>query len=232
MINNIFTILEKIGLGTQKRALHVQFSNTELNSQVVLQRIDGTHAINDGLSAELICLSTNPYLSLKQFIGCQVAIDQVTDSGQLFRTTGIIVECSQGQSDGALSIYRLCMQDATALWYKRRNSRVFMNKTVIEIVETIFKEWQEKSPLFAASLQLDLSGLSQDYDVRPFSMQSSESDAEYVFRLLREAGISWLIDESHYLVVSQLQGIEPQKLRLIDDNAQYEALNRRVIRYH
>jgi len=131
-----------------------------------------------GFFAELICLSTNPYLSLKQFIGCQVAVDQVTDSGQLFRTSGIVTECAQGHSDGALSIYSIRMQDATALWYKRRNSRVFMNKTVIEIVETIFKEWQEKSPLFAASLQLDLNGLTQEYDVRPFSMQSSESDAE------------------------------------------------------
>lgn len=185
-----------------------------------------------GFFAELICLSTNPYLSLKQFIGCQVAVDQVTDSGQLFRTSGIVTECAQGHSDGALSIYSIRMQDATALWYKRRNSRVFMNKTVIEIVETIFKEWQEKSPLFAASLQLDLSGLTQEYDVRPFSMQSSESEAEYVFRLFREAGISWLIDEANYLVASPLHSIEAQKLRLIDDNAQYTALNRRVIRYH
>ena len=232
MLNNILSVLDKLGLGAQKRAISVQFSNPELNGQVVLQRIEGIHAINDGLSAELICLSTNPYLSLKQFIGCQVAVDQVTDMGQLFRTSGIVTECAQGQSDGALTLYRLKMQDSTALWYKRRNSRVFMNKTVIEIVETIFKEWQEKSPLFAASLQLDLSGLTQDYDVRPFSMQSSESDAEYVFRLLRETGVSWLVDESHYLVASPLQSIEPQKFRLIDDNAQFSALNRRVIRYH
>ena len=232
MLNNILSVLDKLGFGAQNRAISVQFSNPELNGQVVLQRIEGSHAINDGLSAELICLSTNPYLSLKQFIGCQVAVDQVTDSGQLFRTSGIVTECAQGHSDGALSIYSLRMQDATALWYKRRNSRVFMNKTVIEIVETIFKEWQAKSPLFAASLQLDLSGLIQDYDVRPFSMQSSESDADYVFRLLREAGISWLIDESNYLVASPLHSIEAQKLRLIDDSAQYSALSRRIIRYH
>ena len=199
---------------------------------MVLQRIEGTHAINDGLSAELICLSTNPFLSLKQFIGCQLAVNQVTDSGQLFRTTGIVTEAAQGHSDGALSIYRLVMQDATALWHKRRNSRVFMNKTAIEIVETIFKEWQDKSPLFAASLQLDLSGLTQDYDVRPFSMQSNETDAAYIERLLRESGISWLVDESSYIVSSPAHNIEAQKLRLIDDNAQYAALSRRNIRYH
>ena len=135
MLDNIFGILDKLGSGTQKRAISAQFSNSQLNSQIMLQRIDGYHGINEGLSAELICISTNPYIELKQFIGCQVAVDQVTDSGQLFRTTGIITGASQGQSDGALSLYRLTMQDPTSLWHKRRNSRVFMNKSIVEICE-------------------------------------------------------------------------------------------------
>lgn len=232
MLSSIFQILESLGLGTQKRAISMQFSNAALNTQIMLQRLDGYHGINDGLSLELICLSTNPYIELKQFIGCQVAIDQVTDSGQLFRTTGIITGASQGQSDGALSLYRLTMQDATSLWHKRRNSRVFMNKSALDICEIIFKEWQSKSPLFAASLKLDTSGLTKNYDIRPFSMQSNESDYEYLTRLLREESINFLIDESNYIVASSSQSIEAQKLRLIDDNAQFKALERRSIRYH
>lgn len=64
----------------------------------------------------------------------------------VFRTTGIITEASQGQSDGSLTIYNLTLKDPTALWHKRRNSRVFMNKSVRDISEILFKEWQEKSP--------------------------------------------------------------------------------------
>lgn len=232
MLNNIFGILEKIGFGAQKRAINVRFSNAELNSQIMLQRIDGYHGINDGLSAELICLSTNPYIELKQFIGCQIAVDQVTDSGQLFRTTGIVTGASQGQSDGAFSLYRLTMQDVTSLWHKRRNSRVFMNKSVVDIIEVIFKEWQSKSPLFASSLQLDTSGLTKTYDIRPFSMQSNESDYAYLTRIMREESINWLVDEASYLVASNSQSIEAQKLRLIDDNTQFQSLERRTIRYH
>ena len=85
----------------------------------------------------------------------------MTDQGQLFRTTGIITGASQGQSDGALTLYNLTLNDPTYLWHKRRNSRVFMNKSVREITEILFKEWQGKSPLFASSLTLDLSGLKQ-----------------------------------------------------------------------
>lgn len=232
MLFNIFNVLEKIGLSAQKRAVHVQFSNELLNSQVFLQRIEGQHQLNGGLEAELICLSTSAQIALKQFIGVQVAVDQVTDSGQLFRTTGIVTEASYGQSDGALTLYKLTLKDATNLWHKRRNSRVFMNKSIIEVTEVLFKEWQERSPLFATSLSLDLSGLSQSYDIRPFIMQHNESDYDFLTRLWRSEGVSWVIDEAELFVPHFTAPIQPQKLRLIDDNSQYQALERRSIRYH
>lgn len=50
MSNNIYTALEQLGLGVQKRTIHVLFSNSSLNDQVFLQRIDGTHTLNLGLS--------------------------------------------------------------------------------------------------------------------------------------------------------------------------------------
>ncbi len=78
MLQSIYTVLEGLGLSSQKRALHLRFSNEILNSQVLIQRIEGRHWINEGLHAELLCLSTHPYIALKQFIGCQVAVDQVT----------------------------------------------------------------------------------------------------------------------------------------------------------
>ncbi|WP_375586692.1 type VI secretion system Vgr family protein [Acinetobacter baumannii] len=232
MFNNIFQILESFGFLSQHRSVYLQFSDASLNSQVFLQRIDGQHYLNQGMTAELICLSTNAHIPLKTFIGMQVAVDQVTDRGSFFRTTGIITGASQGQSDGALTLYKLAISDPTYLWHKRRNSRVFMNKSVRDISEILFKEWQEKSPLFASSLTLDLSGLKQTYDVRPFVMQSNESDYDFLTRLWRSEGINWLIDEAELTVASNMDNIQPQKLRLIDDNNQYQALTRRAIRYH
>ena len=232
LVNSIYKILDQLGLNAQKRALHIQFSNTDLNNQVFLQRIDGQHGLNQGVSVELICLATSAVIPLKQFIGSQVAIDQVTDHGQLFRSTGVITEAAQGQSDGALTLYKLKLEDATSLWHKRRNSRVFMNKSVVQVIETLFKEWQDKSPLFASSLSLDKSGLKKDYDIRPFIMQSNESDYAFLTRLMRSEGINWLIDEAQLIVPSSATQIQPQKLRLVDDNSEYKALERRKIRFH
>ncbi|MCE7533663.1 type VI secretion system Vgr family protein [Acinetobacter nosocomialis] len=228
---SVSSILERLGLVSQNRAVHIQFSNQSLNQQVFLQRIEGEHTLNQGSVAELLCLSTNAHIALKQFIGCQVAIDQVTDMGQFFRTTGIITEASQGQSDGSLTIYNLTLKDPPALWHKRRNSRVFMNKSVRDISEILFKEWQGKSPLFASSLTLDTSGLTKDYDVRPFVMQSNESDYDFLTRLWRSEGINWLVDESQLLVADPNASIQPQVLRLIDENQNYKALDRRSLRY-
>ncbi|QXA09503.1 type VI secretion system tip protein VgrG [Acinetobacter pittii] len=232
MLSHIHRILEDLGISSQKRVLHVQFSNPSLNTQVFLQSIEGQHQLNEGMTADLFCLSTNAHISLKQFVGCQVAVDQVTDQGQLFRTTGIITEASQGQSDGSLTLYKLRLQDPTALWHKRRNSRVFMNKSVRDITEILFTEWQKKSPLFASSLTLDLKGLTEDYDVRPFVMQSNETDYEFLTRLWRSEGINWLIDEAQLFATDSSDEIQSQKLRLIDDNESYLALNRRNIHYH
>ncbi|MCU4399294.1 type VI secretion system Vgr family protein [Acinetobacter pittii] len=232
MLSHIHRILEDLGISSQKRVLHIQFSNPSLNTQVFLQSIEGRHQLNEGLTADLFCLSTNAYISLKQFIGCQVAVDQVTDQGQLFRTTGIITEASQGQSDGSLTLYKLRLQDPTALWHKRRNSRVFMNKSVRDITEILFTEWQNKSPLLASGLTLDLKGLTEDYDVRPFIMQSNETDYEFLTRLWRSEGINWLVDEAQLWVADSSNEIQPQKLRLIDNNESYLALDRRNIRYH
>ena len=232
MLKNINTLLESFGLGLQKRAVHVQFSNQALNGSVFLQCIQGQQHINQGLKAELLCLSTDAHIALKQFTGCQVAVDQVTDFGELYRTTGVVTGASQGQSDGALTVYKITLEDATSLWHKRLNSRVFINKSVLEISEILFKEWQAKSALFAASLSLDSSGLTKEYDIRPFVMQANETDYAFLTRLWRSEGINWLVDESARVVPISATQIEAQKLRLIDDNSQYEAMPRRSIRFH
>ncbi|MDC5430096.1 type VI secretion system tip protein VgrG [Acinetobacter baumannii] len=232
MLNSIHQVLDSLGISPQKRAIHVQFTSPILNDQVFLQRIDGVHALNDGLKAELLCLSTNATIQLKSFIGVQAAVDIVTERGELTRVTGIITHAQQGQSDGSLTLYKLTLEDPTALWKYRRNSRVFMNKSVVEIWEILFKEWQTKNPLFAASLSLDLSGLTQTYDVRPFVMQYNESDWNFLTRLLRSENISWLIDEAQHIVPSTDTPIQAQKLRLIDANSQYQPLDRKTIRYH
>jgi type VI secretion system secreted protein VgrG len=184
------------------------------------------------MNLQLICLSTLNDIALKRFIGCRVAIDVVNDRSELNRISGIVTKAEVGASDGALTIYRLTVEDPTSLWKQRRNSRVFMNMSALQVVEVIFNEWRDRSPLFASSLTLDKSGLTKDYDIRPFIMQNNERDIDLIQRLLASEGVTSLIDEAQLKVSHFNEPIQPQKLRLIDDNTQYKSLERRIIRFH
>lgn len=233
MFNTISTLLQNLGFNSTNRALLLHLSDHELNNKVDIQRIEVFHEINQGLSAELICMSTDPFIELKSFIGCNVAVDQITDKGQYNRVSGLVIGASIGQSDGGLTVYRLEISDATYLLKKRINSRVFMNKTVLQIVEILFNEWSNKSKVFASSLKLSLKNVELErYDTRPFIMQFCESDFHFLSRLLREEGINFLIDEKEYLLTTSQNNIEPQFFRLIDDNRHFQCLKRKNIRYH
>ncbi len=95
---SVSSILERLGLVSQNRAVHIQFSNQSLNQQVFLQRIEGEHTLNQGSVAELLCLSTNAHIALKQFIGCQVAVDQVTDTGQFLERQVLLPKPAKGKA--------------------------------------------------------------------------------------------------------------------------------------
>lgn len=90
----------------------------------------------------------------------------------------------------------------------------------------------EQKPVVCFWFNFGFKGLTEDYDVRPFVMQSNETDYEFLTRLWRSEGINWLIDEAQLWVADSSDEIQPQKLRLIDNNESYLALDRRNIRYH
>lgn len=139
MTNQLFGALSKGGLTTEKRPLSILFSDQLLNQKVYLQRIDAEQAINSGINAELLCFATDSTIPLKSFIGCQVAVDQRCDDGRIFRLSGIITGAIQGDSDGAITSYLLTLEDPLSLMDKRTNNRVFLNKSVLDVIKILFR---------------------------------------------------------------------------------------------
>lgn len=232
MTNQLFGALSKGGLTTEKRPLSILFSDQLLNQKVYLQRIDAEQAINSGINAELLCFATDSTIPLKSFIGCLVAVDQRCDDGRIFRLSGIITGAIQGDSDGAITSYLLTLEDPLSLMDKRANNRVFLNKSVLDVIKILFQDWKNRSKLFASSLSLDLSAISQKYEVRTQITQRHETDLQLFKRLLAEVSINYLIRESNPFVSSYTAGLTQQKLSLIDTNAGFQQLERQTIRFH
>ncbi len=218
MLGTIHQVLAKLGIDNDYRTIGLRFSDANLTQQVYLQYFTGHSAINQGLNLQLICLSTNANISLQLLVGQTATVEQMTDHGVSAYTSGIITKAVKGSSDGGFAVYKLTLQDSfSGLMLKRRNSRVFMQKSVLDITRILFEEWQQKSPLFANSIRLDHSLIKQNADIRPFIMQHQESDFEFLTRLWRNTGINWFIDQASSRQSKQ-QVSHQHRIVLFDDN--------------
>lgn len=199
MLGTIHHVLSKLGIGfhAEHRVIGLKLGDTALNANLYLQFMSGHAGINEGLALELICLSTNAAIPLTNFIGQNAVIEQRDQQGQVHVINGIISQAASGQNDGGFAIYKLTFKDTfSSLMPKRRNSRVFMQKSVLDVTQIMFAEWQQKSELFCKTLKLDLSKITNSYDTLPFTMQSQESDYDFLTRLWRRTGINWFIDST------------------------------------
>lgn len=89
------------------------------------------------------------------------------------------------------------------LWFltRRSNCRTYQNKTVVEIVEEVFKDYQ-----FASVKKVQLRG---DYPTKEFAVQYRETDFNFVCRLLEQEGIYFAFeygDGEHTLVLMDSYG--------------------------
>lgn len=232
MLNELLGILDKFGLSAEKRPLSALFSSKELNQKLYAQHFSGRSAVNESMRAQLLCFSTDSTIPLKRFIACQVAVDQRTDDGRIFRTTGIITEAVQGASDGALTSYLLTIEDPLSLLNHRKNSRVFLNKNEIEVIEILHKEWCQRSRVYAASNQLDLRGLNENYEIKTQITQYNETDFQFFKRLLARISVNFIQKEQHAFVASFSTDIQAKKLSLFDQNQFFNQLSRQNIRFH
>jgi type VI secretion system secreted protein VgrG len=112
---------------------------------------------------------------------------------------------------GTQYVYRLIL--SSWLWFlqQNRNSRIFQQKTVPAIVESIFANYG------IARYRLELEG---SYPEREYCVQFAESDFHFVSRLLEDEGISWFFEQQadeHTLIITDSQ----QPLPLPDN---YDAL--------
>ncbi|PJJ21572.1 Rhs element Vgr protein [Janthinobacterium sp. OK676] len=160
---------------------------------LIPQRIAGREAICGGLEYRVLCVSTHADLPLSSLIALPVAIDIVTDQGQLRSICGLVTQASAGDSDGALASYQLVLTDAFAIMEKRCNTRVFRRLTDIEIVQTLLDEWIRNNTVLAHAFQYVFADFfeAQTYPQREFVMQHNESDAAFVRRLLKRSGVAW-----------------------------------------
>ncbi|MET0981832.1 MAG: type VI secretion system Vgr family protein, partial [Telluria sp.] len=151
---------------------------------------DALHAIG---ARDLIVLSTSVHLRLDALLGKPATLHVSLADGTRTCFAGDISEVAQLGSDGGLARYRLRI----APWMWRlgqvRNSRVWQDKSVIEIVDAVFQPYR---PLARWRWSAETSSFMADARPRSYCCQYRESDLDFVSRLLAEEGLSWRFEDT------------------------------------
>ena len=116
------------------------------------------------------------------------------DTDRLFH--GIISEFTLAGRSGRFNLYRLNLVPSIWLLSLENDCRIFQEKTVPEIVQSILEEQQITSDQFAFRLQ-------KDYQPRTYCVQYRETDLNFISRLLEEEGIFYFFEhteDTHLLV--------------------------------
>jgi len=216
-------------LVTENRPLRLRLAHpTQMLEDALLpQRVQGSESICGGIEYRVLCVSLDAFIPLKELIALPVAVDIVTDRGDLRSVCGIVTEARAGDSDGGLASYQLVLRDALSIMEKRRNTRVFRNKNEVEIVQVILDEWLQTNPIIGTCFRYEMASSFRggNYPQREFTMQYNESDAAFVRRLLKRRGIAWYFraDQSNW----------PSHTMVLFDNADTLPPNAAgVVRYH
>jgi len=136
--------------GQESRLLSLRFAESSGIAEEALlpHRVIGEERLSKNYRYTLECLSPDSHLELKSLLGQPIEIAILLPDGGSRLLTGIVTRAEQNGADGGFAKYTLTIEPALATLAHRRNSRVFQDKTVPQIVNTILDEHLANNPAF------------------------------------------------------------------------------------
>jgi uncharacterized protein involved in type VI secretion and phage assembly len=141
---------------------------------------------------DVIALSTSAALDPQTLLGQRATLEVSLADGTRARFGGEICEAAQLGSDGGLARYRVRI----AHWIWRlahvRNSRVWQDRAVTDIVDAVFSAY---APDARWRWSDEVDSFMDGTSPRSYCCQYRESDLAFVERLLAEEGLAWRFEQ-------------------------------------
>ena len=147
---------------------------------------------------DLYALSLDARIDIQALLGQTVTLQIALADGSLQPRSGIVFKAAAEESDGGFARYRLTLRPWTQLLAHTRQSRVWQDKTTIEIVEDVFSryaahaQWRWADDVAAHLAQSPFAGSEHK---RSYTVQYRETDLAFVTRLLAEEGLGARIEQ-------------------------------------
>ena len=190
----ITSALAQFSSATRLYALMVGDGGAELGTDELLVEAFSADDQVQGIGGrDVIVLSTDAHIALAPLLGQPASLEVSLADGTRTSFAGSINEVAMLGSEGGLARYRLRLVPWMWRLSQVRNSRVWQDKSVIEIVESVFEPYM---PL-AIWRWSDETGPFMDGAVpRSYCCQYRESDLDFVQRLLTEEGLGWRFEQT------------------------------------
>ncbi|TFW28821.1 type VI secretion system Vgr family protein [Duganella callida] len=176
---------------------------------LVAECLRGEEAISRPYRLTVSALSPDAGIALKSLLGQPVLL-QLQTTGAMRPFHGHVTAARQVGADGGLARYELTIGPWYAFLAAGRDSRVFQDKNVFDILDAIFNGWQDVGRL-APAWRYDVADRSL-YTVRSLTCQYQESNLAFAERLMHEEGLFYYFEHvgdpdspafgSHTLVIA------------------------------
>jgi len=159
---------------------------------------------------DIIVLSTSAAIRPAELLGQHATLKASLADGNRTAFHGYISHAAMLGSEGGFARYRLRLSSWLWLATQTRNSRVWQDKSVTDILDAVFSDY---APYAKWQWSDDARSMLDALPARSYCCQYRESDYDFVRRLLTEEGIAWRFED----------GEEDQTVILFADSSQKSA---------
>ena len=194
LIEQVTSALAQFSSATRLYSLTVGDGCANLGSGGLLVEAFAAEDEVQGIAGrDVIVLSTDAHIPLAPFLGQSASLVVSLADGTRTSVAGDINEVAMLGSEGGLARYRLRLVPWMWRLSQVRNSRVWQDKSVIEIVESVFEAYL---PLAIWRWSDEVVPFMDGAVPRSYCCQYRESDLAFVQRLLTEEGMAWRFEQT------------------------------------
>ncbi|WP_374317205.1 type VI secretion system Vgr family protein [Aquabacterium sp.] len=185
---------------TQSRLYTLSSPNTQssLPADLMVESFVLHEAVSQPFSLYIHALVLDAQVELKRLTAQPITLHTTLADGSLARRSGYVTQADALESDGGLARKGLLVQPWLALLGHTLCSRIWQDKSLIEMVEDVFADhasiaawkWDADVASYVAQGMFARNGGRRSYCV-----QYRESDLDFVSRVLAEEGIAYRIEE-------------------------------------
>ncbi|MDB5948780.1 MAG: rhs element Vgr family protein, partial [Massilia sp.] len=167
--------------------------------KLLAECLRGEESMSRGFRFELSVLSTDAHIPLKSVLGQPVLLELLTmvttlPGMRLRPFHGHVTRAELLGANGGFARYCLTIEPWSAFMAFGRDSRIFQDKTVFDILDAVFNGWQGLGKLVPA-WRYDLVERAA-YPVRSLTCQYQESNLAFAERLMNEEGLFYYFEHS------------------------------------